>query len=69
MHQFLIVDEKEAPALTHCFEMYATGICSFQDLADYLNEQGFISRSGRAFWADTLRNMLENPIYVGIIEK
>ena len=66
--RLLIVDEKEAPALKHCFEMYATGICSFQDLADYLNEQGFISRSGRAFCDDTLRNMLENPIYIGIIE-
>ena len=66
--RLLIVDEKEAPALRHCFEMYATGNCSFDDLADYLNSNGFISRSGRAFRKDTLRSMLENPIYVGIIE-
>ena len=38
------------------------------NLADYLNESGFVSRSGRAFRDDTLRSMLENPIYIGIIE-
>ena len=66
--RLLLVDEKEGPALQHCFEMYATGHCSFDDLADYLNNNGFISRSGRAFRQDTMRSMLENPIYVGIIE-
>ena len=66
--RLLIVDEKEAAALRHCFEMYSTGSCSFSNLADYLNESGFVSRSGRAFRDDTLRSMLENPIYIGIIE-
>ena len=66
--RMLIVDEKEAAALRHCFEMYSTGSCSFSNLADYLNESGFVSRSGRAFRDDTLRSMLENPIYIGIIE-
>ncbi len=66
--RLLLKDEKEAAALKHCFEMYATGNCSFMDLADYLNEQGFISRTGRPFRDDTLRGMLENPIYIGIIE-
>lgn len=66
--RLLLKDEKEAAALKHCFEMYATGNCSFMDLAYYLNEQGFISRTGRPFRDDTLRGMLENPIYIGIIE-
>ena len=48
--------------------MYSTGSCSFSNLADYLNESGFISRSGRAFRDDTLRSMLDYPIYIGIIE-
>lgn len=66
--RILLKDEKEAPALKHCFEMYASGNNSFDDLAKYLNEQGFVSRSGRTFRKDTLRTMLENPIYIGIIE-
>ena len=66
--RLLFIDEKEGPALQHCFEMYATGNYSFEDLADYLNSNGFISRSGKAFRKDTLRSMLENPIYIGIIE-
>ena len=66
--RIILRDEKEAPALKHCFEMYASGNNSFDDLADYLNEQGFVSRTGRPFRRDTLRTMLENPIYIGIIE-
>ena len=66
--RLLLKDEREAPALQHCFEMYATGNCSFMDLANFLNENGFVSRSGRSFRDDTLRTMLENPIYIGIIE-
>ena len=66
--RLLFIEEKEAMALRHCFEMYASGNCTFGDLADYLNDQGFISRSGRQFRDDTLRCMLENPIYIGIIE-
>ena len=66
--RILLKDEKEAPALKHCFEMYASGNNSFDDLANYLNDQGFVSRTGRPFRKDTLRTMLENPIYIGIIE-
>ena len=66
--RILLPDEKEAPAIKKCFEIYASGNCSFSELADYLNGKGFISRSGRPFREDTLRGMLENPIYIGIIE-
>lgn len=62
------IQQKRSAAIRHCFEMYSTGSCSFINLADYLNESGFVSRSGRAFRDDTLRSMLENPIYIGIIE-
>lgn len=67
--RILIRDEKEADALQKCFEMYASGNYSFEDLASFLNDQGFVSRSGQAFREDTLRGMLENPIYIGYIRK
>ena len=66
--RILIRDEKEADALQKCFEMYASGNYSFEDLASFLNDQGFVSRSGQAFREDTLRGMLENPIYIGYVE-
>ena len=66
--RILIRDEKEADALQKCFEMYASGNYSFEDLASFLNDQGFVSRSGQPFREDTLRGMLENPIYIGYVE-
>lgn len=66
--RILIKDEKEADALQKCFEMYASGNYSFEDLASFLNDQGFVSRSGQAFREDTMRGMLENPIYIGYVE-
>lgn len=66
--RILIKEENEANALHKCFEMYASGNCSFEDLASYLNDQGFVTRSGQAFREDTLRSMLENPIYIGYVE-
>ena len=70
-HRKLIPDAKEAPALIKCFEMYASGGYSFQDLADYLNEAGFVPRRNKkwknAFTKETIRTMMDNPIYVGIL--
>ena len=70
-HRKLIPDVKEAPALIKCFEMYASGGYSFQDLADYLNEAGFVPRRNKkwknAFTKETIRTMMDNPVYVGIL--
>lgn len=67
-HRKLVPDEKEAPALIKCFEMYATGNQSFQDLANYLNEKGFVPRRNKkwhnAFTKETIRTMMDNPIYI-----
>ena len=63
----LVPDDKEAAALIKCFEMYASGNYSLQDLAVYLNNLGFISRRGQPFGKETMRDMLENPIYYGKI--
>ena len=71
-HRKLVPDEKEAPAIKKCFEMYATNKYSFQDLADYLNVAGFTPRRNSekrksVFGKETIRSMMDNPVYVGIL--
>ena len=63
----MIVDPSAAEAVRNIFEMYSTGLYSFSDLAQYLNDKGFITCTGRSFAKDTIRTMLENYAYVGCV--
>ena len=65
--RLLFINEKEAEAVEDIFNMYLTGRYSIADLAKYLNNQGFKTQVGRAFCEDTVRSMLENPIYCGLV--
>ena len=47
--RILIVDHPAAEAVREIFELYATGMYSFMDLAQYLNDKGFIARSAQCF--------------------
>jgi DNA invertase Pin-like site-specific DNA recombinase len=61
----LIPDESELPALQLAFELYATSQYSDQDIAHILNQRGFRTNRGRLFSKDTVRAILQNPIYLG----
>jgi site-specific DNA recombinase len=47
------------------FERYATGLYYDQDMADWLNAQGYRTRFGRLFTKDAVRDILQNPFYKG----
>jgi site-specific DNA recombinase len=49
------------------FERYATGIYSDQNLADWLNAQGYLNAHGLPFTQHNIRDMLQNPYYAGYI--
>ena len=50
------------------FERYATGLFSDMQIANWLNEQGYLTaKKGRAFNKDSVRDMLCNPYFVGKI--
>jgi site-specific DNA recombinase len=57
--------EEEAEAVRGLFERYATGRYSYIDLAEWINEAGYHTRSGRSFSKDTISEMLRNPFYKG----
>ncbi len=64
----LIPDEDELPGLQMAFELYATGQYSDTDIAGELNKRGYKSKRGRPFSKDTVRDMLQNPTYLGKVK-
>jgi site-specific DNA recombinase len=62
-----VPDTERAPYVLAIFKMYATGQYSDRTLAEWLNVQGQQTTRGRAFSADTVREMLCNAAYCGFV--
>ena len=62
-----VPDPEKAPVVVEMFERYATGAYSDQQIAEWLNEQGFRTSRDHPFGKDTVRDMLCNAYYVGKI--
>jgi DNA invertase Pin-like site-specific DNA recombinase len=62
-----VPDPKKAPVVVEMFERYATGTYSDQQIAEWLNEQGFRTNRDHLFGKDAVRDMLCNAYYVGTI--
>lgn len=62
-----VVEKELAPIILDAFERYATGIFSDQDIANWINQQGLKTPRGRFFSKDTVRDILQNPFYAGLV--
>jgi site-specific DNA recombinase len=58
---------EEAKVVEKMYEQYATGLYSYREVAEWINEQGHRTRKGRRFSKDTVADMLRNPFYKGIV--
>ena len=56
---------EEALVVVKMFEQHATGLYSYREVAEWLNEAGYRTREGRRFSKDTIADMLRNPFYMG----
>ena len=63
----LYPNDQELPGLLLAFESYATGNYSDTEIAQLLNQQGYRSKSGRPFATDTIRDLLQNRTYLGLV--
>ncbi len=66
-------NEKEAEGARLAFEAYATGVHSYRDVAQILNEAGYRpngrgDRALRLFSKDSVNSMLANRFYIGEVE-
>lgn len=64
----IVVDPVQAPYVTKMFELYATGLYSFQQLADLLFEQGLRNRRGGKIFGGHIQRIINNTIYYGVME-
>jgi site-specific DNA recombinase len=64
----MAVPKKELqPVVEDIFERCASGLYYDQEIADWLNEQGYRTRLHRLFTKDAVRTMLTNPMYKGYV--
>lgn len=61
------VDHQNAPFVVKMFELYATGIHSFQTIADEMNKLGLRNAQGNPLGASRIEITLKNPFYFGVM--
>ena len=61
----IIVDKRRAPLVIAAFEIYAEGNQRLQNIADYLKDNGIMTRGGKPLSKDQIKKMLTNPFYYG----
>lgn len=64
-NKVLVPDKSEIDGLRLAFELYASGAYSDNEIAHVLNEKKYKTKRGRPFSKDTVRDMLQNQIYLG----
>jgi site-specific DNA recombinase len=62
-----VPDPEKAPVVVKMFERYASGLYSDLQIANWLNEQGYLTAKGRSLNKDSVRDMLRNPYFIGKI--
>ena len=63
----LEVDDIEAAVVRLIFDRYANAGMGTQTIASYLANEGILNRKGERFVSGTIRNMVKNPMYRGVL--
>ena len=61
----IVVDKRRKPLVIAAFEMYAEGNQRLQDIADYLKDNGIMTRGKKPLHKDQIKRILTNPFYYG----
>ena len=61
----IVVDKRRKPFVIAAFEMYAEGNQRLQDIADYLKDNGIMTRGKKPLHKDQIKRLLTNPFYYG----
>jgi site-specific DNA recombinase len=63
----LCPDAKEQPGLMLAMESYSTSQQSDRQVAEILNTAGYVTKQGKPFTTEMVREMLQNRTYIGFI--
>lgn len=64
----LIINEYEAMQIRKVFELYISGFGGPQKIANFMHDQGFKYKDGDWSYSSTVRNALQNSVYIGTIK-
>ena len=62
-----VPDPELVPIVRELYERYASGLYSDFQLTDWLNDQNCRTPKGNPFGKDTVRDILRNPYYIGLV--
>ncbi|RQW19100.1 recombinase family protein [Bacillus sp. C1-1] len=62
----LVINDKEAITVKRIFQLYLLGN-GYKSIANTLNKEGHQTKNQRSFSINTVKTILENPVYVGKI--
>lgn len=65
-HSKLVVNGKEARTVRRIFDLYVAGN-GYKSIANQVNNEGHRGKKGQPFSISTVKTILENPIYIGMI--
>lgn len=65
-HTKLVINEKEAKIVKRIFALYIAGN-GYKAIANRVNKEGYRGKKGNPFSISTIKTILENPVYVGMI--
>ncbi len=64
----IVPDEKIAHLIKRLFEEYATGLHTYESLANFMTKLGLRTKKGSKLSKQTIQKILVNKLYVGIID-
>ncbi|HEY77163.1 MAG TPA: hypothetical protein G4O00_13485 [Thermoflexia bacterium] len=59
---------EEAEIIRRAYELYATGEYTDRRIAEFLNQAGFRTRRNRPWSKDSVRELLQNEFYLGLVK-
>lgn len=65
-HTKLVVNVKEARIVRKIFELYVAGN-GYKSIVNQVNREGYRGKKGNPFSISTIKTILENPVYIGMI--
>ncbi|MCO7126060.1 recombinase family protein [Sporolactobacillus shoreicorticis] len=66
LHTRLVINQSEANTVKKIFRLYTSGY-GYKSIVNRLNNEGYRSKKGNPFSISTVKTILTNPVYIGII--
>ena len=64
-HGIIIPDPTKKHHIVRCFELYATGLFSYDRISKELAKYGFVDSKSKPYTIKRIQDIIKNPVYVG----